>query len=94
MAHSPNKPLTVLQKPPKALEDSNEELYEYLNALVTRLERTLTYLSRAKATGWQPTNVPATGNRDLDADAGTLQETSRSLVRLIQDLKDGGLIAP
>ena len=94
MAHSPTKPLTHLQKPPEELKDSDPELYEYLNALVTRLERTLNYLSRAKATGWQPTNVPATGNRALDADAGTLQETSRSLARLIQDLKDGGLIAP
>ena len=94
MAHSPTKPLTFLQKPPKNLEDDNPELYEYLNALVTRLERILTYQSKAKATGWQPSNVPATGNRSIDADSATLQNTSRSLVRLIQDLKDGGLIAP
>ncbi len=46
MAHAQNKRLTFLQKPPEKLKDSNEELYEYLNTLVTRIERILTALNK------------------------------------------------
>ncbi len=80
----------TLPTPPSNIEP---EVQRYLLQLASRLGSILSQMNYSVAEGWVPTNVPTTGNKAIDADSATLQQTSRSLARLIQDLKDGGLIS-
>ena len=80
---------TTLPTPPKDIEDN---LLTFLNHLVTIVSDNFKQLARADATGWLPQNVP-TGNRDLDADTASLDETRKTVTRLIEDLKDAGVLA-
>lgn len=73
--------------------DFTDEQLNYLKKLVTILVENFRALGEADASGWQPENTPTSGNRDIDADAATLDETRKSLARLIEDLKTAGVLS-
>lgn len=84
----------TLPRPSKAVEEQlSPEVLTYFNKLVTILIENMRALAETDATGWRPSNVPSTGNRDIDASTATLDETRKCLARLIQDLKDAGVLA-
>lgn len=86
-------PISNLPKPPESVRQQDRELYDFLNRLIRSIENAISQSSQTLRSGWAPSNVPTSGNRTFDADSATLQETSRALARLVQDLKDGGRLA-
>ena len=86
---------TVLQKPPESLKDLDPELYKYLNTFVARLERILTIQGLAVAKNWAPTNVPVASSthKEFDAGGANIAIIRGSLGLLIQELKNGGILA-
>ncbi len=69
-----------------------EDWRHWANTLLQELESLFSEVRTPVAVDWRPANVPTTGNKSLDADTATLDETRKSLARLIQDLKDGSIL--